>query len=220
MESEAKILWIEGKRSVSPYFIPSLRKKGFKIETVSTGGEALETMSRKKHNLVVLNAASMRTSGTRICQSIHNVAPKFPILLITDREPVEVKASGADVILRLPFTTRKLVNRIKPYMPGDDKNCLKAGPIRLDTEKKRVYCESREANLTPRMVHILRTLMENPNQLIEREELFSQIWETQYTEDTRTLDVHISWLRKAIEDNPRDPKYLITVRSKGYLLDV
>ena len=177
-------------------------------------------ISRKKHYLVVVNAASMLTSGTRIFQSIHSVEPKSPILLITDREPNDVKSSGADVILRLPFTTRKLVNRINPYLPGDDKNCLKAGPIRLDTEKKRVYCESREANLTPRMVHILRLLMENPNQVIEREELFSEVWETQYTEDTRTLDVHISWLRKAIEDNPRDPKYLITVRSQGYLLDI
>lgn len=220
MQSDARILWVEGKRSVSPYFIPSLRTKGFEIESVSTGGEALEKLSRQKHYLVVVNAASMRTSGTRICQSLHSVAPKSPILLITDRELQEVKSSGADVILRLPFTTRKLVNRINPYLPGDDKNCLKAGPIRLDTEKKRVYCESREANLTPRMVHILRLLMENPNQLIEREELFSEVWETQYTEDTRTLDVHISWLRKAIEDNPRDPKYLITVRSKGYLLDI
>jgi DNA-binding response OmpR family regulator len=220
MQAVARILWIEGTRSVSPYFIPSLRKKGFEIETVSTGGKALEKISGHNNYLVVVNAASLRTSGTRICQSIHSVAPNFPILLITDRNPAELKASGAEVILRLPFTTRKLVNRLNPYLPGDDKNCLKAGPISLDTEKKRVYCESREANLTPRMVQLLRLLMENPNQVIEREQLFSQVWETHYTEDTRTLDVHISWLRKAIEENPREPKYLITVRRKGYLLDI
>lgn len=220
MEIEARILWIEGKRAVSPYFIPGLRNKGFHIETVSTGGEALSRLSDKTLQLVVVNAASLRTSGTRICQSIHNHSDGMPILLITDRDLSSAKNIDADEILKLPFTTRKLVNRINPYIPGDEKNMLRAGPIRLDLDKQRVSCEGREASLTPRMAHILRILIENPQQIIDRKELFREVWETEYTEDTRTLDVHISWLRKAIEENPRIPKYIKTIRNKGYCLDV
>jgi len=220
MESEARILWIEGKRAVSPYFIPGLRKKGFTIETVSTGGEALSKFPDKGLNLVVVNAASMRTSGTRICHSIQNHSGGIPILLITDRDMSAVKGIDAEVILQLPFTTRKLINRINPYLPGDEKNALYAGPIQLYLDKKRINCDGRESSLTPRMVHLMRIFMENPNQVLDRKDLFREVWETEYTEDTRTLDVHISWLRKAIEKDPREPKFLITVRGKGYKLEV
>ena len=220
MQSEARILWIEGKRAVSPYFIPGLRKKGFKIETVSTGGEALSRLPDKSLNLVVVNAASMRTSGTRICHSIQNHSGGIPVLLITERSVSDLRGIEAEVVLQLPFTTRKLINRIKPYIPGDDKNALRAGPIKLYTDKKRISCEGREASLTPRMVHLMRIFMENPNQVIDRKDLFREVWETEYTEDTRTLDVHISWLRKAIEEDSRHPKYLITIRSEGYRLEV
>ena len=220
MESEARILWIEGKRAVSPYFIPGLREKGFKIETVSTGGEALSKFPDKGLNLVVVNAASMRTSGTRICHSIQNHSGGIPILLITDRDISAVKGVDADVILQLPFTTRKLINRINPYLPGDEKNAMCAGPIQLYLEKKRINCDGRESSLTPRMVHLMRIFMENPNRVLDRKDLFREVWETEYTEDTRTLDVHISWLRKAIEEDPREPEYLITVRGEGYKLEV
>jgi len=220
MEPGARILWIEGKRAVSPYFIPGLRKKGFDIETVSTGGEALSRLPDKGLNLVVVNAASMRTSGTRICHSIHNHSGGIPIVLITDRDMSSMKETDAEVILKLPFTTRKLINRINPYLPGDEKNSIRAGPICLYLDKKRVNCAGREASLTPRLVQLLRLFMQNPNQVLDRKELFRELWETEYTEDTRTLDVHISWLRKAIEENPRKPKYLLTVRGEGYSLEV
>ena len=220
MESEARILWIEGKRAVSPYFIPGLRKKGFTIETVSTGGEALSKFPDKGLNMVVVNAASMRTSGTRICHSIQNHSGGIPILLITDRDLSSVKGVDAEVILQLPFTTRKLINRINPYLPGDEKNALYTGPIRLYLDKNRINCDGRESSLTPRMVHLMRIFMENPNQVLDRKDLFREVWETEYTEDTRTLDVHISWLRKAIEKDPREPKFLITVRGQGYKLEV
>ncbi|MFC2053852.1 response regulator transcription factor [Chloroflexota bacterium] len=220
MEIEPRILWIEGRRAVSPSFIPGLRSKGYHIEIVSTGVEALSRLSDTDPDLVVVNAASMRTTGKRICQSINGQSDGTPVVLITDRDLKETRTIQADVVLTLPFTTRKLVNRITPLLPGDDKNLLRAGPIRLDLDKKRVKCDSREANLTPRLVQLLKLMMENPNEVIERSKIFRKVWETDYTVDTRTLDVHMSWLRKAIEKDPRNPKFLITIRGMGYRLDV
>jgi DNA-binding response OmpR family regulator len=124
------------------------------------------------------------------------------------------------VVLSPPFTLRKLLNRIAPLLPGDGAHLLHVGPIRLDWERKRVNCQGHEARLTPRLAHLLRLLMENPGTVMERERLFREIWNTEYTVDTRTLDVHISWLRQAIEEDPRRPRFLKTIRGVGYRLDV
>jgi DNA-binding response OmpR family regulator len=97
---------------------------------------------------------------------------------------------------------------------------LHIGSIRLDLERKRVRCQGREAFLTPRLVHLLHTLMQHPGEVIDRKQLFREVWNTEYTGDTRPLDVHISWLRQAIEEDPRKPHILKTIRGVGYRLDV
>jgi DNA-binding response OmpR family regulator len=94
------------------------------------------------------------------------------------------------------------------------------GPIRLDLEKRRVRCLGKSTKLTPRLVVLLNLLMEKHGEVVEREPLFKKAWETNYTGDTRTLDVHISWLRRAIELDPENPKFLKTIRGVGYRLDI
>lgn len=216
---KARILWIEGKRADSPSFIPGLRKKGYRVETVSTGTEALDRLQEILPDLVVLNAASMRTSGKRICRSIRLESNGLPIVVISDPERSLDGEDCANVVLNLPFTIRKLVNRIVPLLPGEGE-IVEAGPIRLDIERNQVSCEDREASLTPRLTDLLRTLIDHSGEVLEREKLFMEVWKTEYTGDTRTLDVHISWLRRALEEDPRKPEYLITVRGVGYRLDV
>jgi DNA-binding response OmpR family regulator len=112
------------------------------------------------------------------------------------------------------------MNRITPLLPAVGGKLLHVGPLRLNMELKRVQCLGHEARLTPRLVHILQLLMQQPGTVVERENLFREVWKTDYTGDTRTLDVHISWLRKAIEEDPRKPQFLKTIRGVGYRLDV
>ena len=217
---KAKILWIEGKRAFGPYFIPDLRKKDFTVEIVSSGKDANQYLKGDKCDLVVLNAATFRTSGKRICNDIRTKWEKLPILMIANPDKPVSKDVGADVLLELPFTIRKLVNRINPLLPHSSTKVLRAGPIHLDLERRIVRCLDKEAHLTPRLTSLLQIFMEHPNQVLEREDIFRKIWNTEYTGDTRTLDVHISWIRQAIEENPRKPRYLITIRSVGYRLDI
>lgn len=333
---KARILWVEGKRADSPPFVPGLRKKGYTVETVGSGDEALTVLTRMDPDLVVVHAASLRTSGKRICREVRKHAAGVPILLITERpEPAaayprvnlviaapytsarllqqvrslvngenarllwikgrstqSIPALGdlrrrnytvelinekddfygkvesfhpnlvildgvalgeagkvvyrrlrsqapelpvavivehenqnlndttADVVLTLPFTLRKLFNRIKPLLPGDGSRLLHIGPIRLDMDRKRVRCQGRENTLTPRLMQLLKIFMENPGVALERAKLFREVWKTEYTGDTRTLDVHISWLRQALEEDPRNPRFLKTIRGVGYRLDV
>ncbi len=215
-----RIVWIEGKRAAGPSFISVLRKKGYTVEVFSSGSEALEHLLEIDPDLAVVNAISLRSNGRRICRALREKLGGLPIVLITPKDEAERSADCANVVLSPPFTERKLLNRIIPLLPGDGKNMLHVGPIRLDLEHHRVRCQGREARLTPRLTKILQFLMQHPGEVLERERLFRHIWKTEYTEDTRTLDVHISWLRQAIEENPRNPQLLKTVRGVGYRLDI
>ncbi|MFM8320173.1 MAG: winged helix-turn-helix domain-containing protein [Chloroflexota bacterium] len=187
---------------------------------MSTGDEALSILHTFDPDLVVVNAASMRTSGKRICRSIRLRSSSVPLVLIADPEHAPGSDLPVEVVLTPPFTARKLMNRIKPLLPGDGDTLMHVGPIRLDVARKRVRCQGRETSLTPRLTHLLRLFLDHPGEALERERLFREVWSTEYTADTRTLDVHISWLRQALEENPRQPVYLKTIRGVGYRLDL
>lgn len=217
--TDATILIIEIHHTEIPSFASDLQKKGFDVETAKSGSEALSRLDNLAPHLVIVNAASLRSSGVRICKSLHEKQEKLPIILILD-ESKEVAKDAADVILKLPFTVQKLSNRIKPLLPGDGNHVVHVGPIRLDTERRRVRCLGKSTKLTPRLVTLLQILLERHGEVVERKQLFKQVWETDYTGDTRTLDVHISWLRRAIELDPLKPKFLKTIRGVGYRLDV
>ena len=199
--TDATILIIEGRHAEIPSFATDLQKKGFNVATAKSGKDATSRLKKVAPHLVVVNAASLRSSGVRICQSLREKQEKLPIILILEKNG-DVSKDAADVVLNLPFTVQKLANRIKPLLPGDGNNIVQTGPIRLDIERRRVRCLGKNAKLTPRLVILLEILMERHGEVVEREQLFKKVWETDYTGDTRTLDVHISWLRRAIELDP------------------
>lgn len=161
----------------------------------------------------------MRTTGTRICKSIQGNHPDLPLILINSSEYIPSNEVVADVQLILPFTIRKLENRIIPLLPGDGEDVIKAGPIHLDMDRQVVRCQKNEEHITPRMAELLKMLIEHQGEVIKREVLFSKVWQTDYTEDTRSLDVHINWLRKVLEKDPSNPQLIHTVRGKGYKLE-
>jgi len=217
----APILWIEGRWAGNPEFVSLLRKKGFYIETAPTGKKAMDMAAQNDYDLIVINAASMRTSGARICRTANEKHPDIPIILICspDRIPKGVE-DYVGYVLVLDFTTRKLVNRIMKLLPGDKDKMKVVGPIVVDSDRNLVLCNGQKTTLTPRLMSLLSALMDKSGHVIAREQLFKDVWKTDYTGDTRTLDVHISWLRQAIEIDPRNPKLLITVRGVGYKLEV
>ena len=213
------LLVIEGRHAEIPSFAADLQKKGFDVVTSQNGSQAVSKLKQADPSVVVINAASLRSTGVRICHSIRKKEAKIPIVLIVEKErPPDGEL--ADAIIALPFTAQKLVNRIKALMPSDGNNVVNVGPIRLDLEHRRVRSLGKNSRLTPRLITLLQILMDKHGEVVEREALFKKVWETNYTGDTRTLDVHISWLRRAIELDPNNPKFLKTIRGVGYRLDV
>ncbi len=216
----AKILLIEGDRSDHASFGPGLVQKGFVVHQSPNGAAALTSLESLDPDVAVVDAPSLRTSGKRICQSLRRGVKDLPIILIVEKDLEHQDKVNANVILSLPFTVQKLTNRIRSLLPVDEKDLLHVGPIRLNLKQRQVRCQSRQARLTPRLVALLQILMERPGEVLKREELFRLVWDTEYTVDTRTLDVHISWLRQALEIDPRHPRFVKTVRGVGYRLDV
>ena len=217
---KSKILLVESKQVDRESFGPALIKKGFQVRSVPNGSAALANLLELDPDLVIIDAASMRTSGKRICQSLRQKLDGLAIMLIIGETQLKPDKVEADVVLTLPFTAQKLVNRMKIHLPPDDKDLLHVGPIRLNIKQKQLRCMGKLARLTTRQVALLKVFMEHPGEILERKALFCQVWETEYTGDTRTLDVHMSWLRHALETDPRHPRLLKTVRGIGYRLDI
>ena len=213
------ILSVEGSRGDHNSFTEDLRQKGYKVTKASSGSAGLKLLDEVQPNVVVVDAASLRTSGMRICQSFRKADSEIPIILIVEENINVPEDVDANLTLHLPFTVQKLINRMRAYRPTDDKYVLRAGPIELNLQTQLVSSNGEQTRLTPRLVKILEMLIANHGEVVERDPLFKTVWETDYTGDTRTLDVHISWLRQAVEEDPKHPRLIKTMRGVGYKLD-
>ena len=217
---KTRILWAGKRRADIPSFVPDLENRGYKVTFVSTGKDALLKLNKRKPDVMIIDAASMRTTGSRICKSIQVKYPSIPIILINSRDNLPTNEIVAEVQLVHPFTIRKLENRIIPFSPGDGDEIIKAGPIHLDMDRQVIRCNRKEEHITPRMAELLKMLIKQKGEVLDRKKMFSRIWKTDYTEDTRSLDVHINWLRKIVEKDPDHPILILTIRGKGYKLDL
>ena len=214
-----KILWLEGSRAVTPSFVPGLRAKGYQVEKAPTCKAALARLKTFAPTLAVVHAASFRSNGRRTCHTLREHLNGHPLFLICTQElqPPEIEANQ---VLVLPFTLRKLLNRIQTLVPVQEGQALHLGPLTLYPACHLVQVNGHDPQrLTPTLTALLRALMQRPGVVWAREDLFREVWQTDYVGDTRTLDTHISWLRRRIQD-PQKPELLKTIRGVGYRLDV
>jgi len=215
---QARVLLIEGKGASANSFRQPLEKKGHLIHVVHTGRSALERLVTAPPDIIIVDGASLSTSGTRICQMLHEHSPTTPIILIRG-EGKPADRGAADACLVKPFTPRKLLNRIERLMPARWGEVLRVGDIALNLGQRCVIRNGRETRLTPKQFRLLEAFMRRPGEVLSRRFLMHHVWQTDYIGDTRTLDVHIRWVRQVIEENPDEPRYLRTVRGIGYRFD-
>lgn len=211
------VLLMESPRANGTSFANHLIKR-YELLIAHNGKDALNLINTKKPQVLVLDAASMRTSGDRICTKLKSEVRYLPIIHIKEGPPAEVEESEADLLMYLPFTYRKLWNRIERYMRAHEGEILQAGPFSLNVQQALLSTPNIETKLTPKLAKLMELLMRQPNTLVARLTLMQQVWQTDYMGDTRTLDVHIRWLRQVIEENPHKPTHIKTVRGKGYIL--
>ena len=209
------IFCVEGSRG--PAYRHQLEQQGFTTECVPTGKAALVALkSMDISHGVLLNAYSMNTSGLRIARRIKEAHPQLPVVHITEGSPSS--AMAAEVVLDPEPTIRILVNRFELFSPFDLEQCTRVGELVLDEENGRVKTPDGVSSLTPKTTALLKMLMENVGEVVETNELYRTVWDTEYVGDIRSLHVHIKLLRDAVGGGSPSHRYIETIRGKGYRL--
>lgn len=214
-----RILLVEGKRAGADSLSVYLKKRWPNIVAVNSGSDALASARFKAPDLVVFDASTMRSSGIRMCKRIRQEYPKIPFIHSRRENDKQDDSLGADIYLQKPFTARKLNNRVFQLLPAneDDDSIIKVGKYKLFLEKGAIDVPGKgEQQLTPKLTNLLELLMRNADDVVSRQEIMEKVWQTTYLGDTRTLDVHIRWIRQAVEKVPNKPKVLTTVHGVGY----
>jgi DNA-binding response OmpR family regulator len=199
-------------------FIAPLRKQ-YTTYHVRSGKQGLSAAQTHHAPIIVLDAVSLKTNGERICKTLRQALPKSTIIHIHPGMNPQTD-SGADSVLIAPVTTRKLLSTIKQFISKKEAVILRCGKFALDEERRVLRVDDIEMVLTPIQVTIIAILLRHPNQTLDRKWLTQQIWDTDYTEDTRTLSVHVRRIRELMETDASQPQYLKTVRGIGYRFDM
>ncbi len=190
--------------------------EGIQIAFATTQTMGLQMARDLKPNIVVINAANSHFSGVYLCKLLARRLPGAQRVVISER------GSGEGIVceqrLVRPFTTRKLRETLRKLIEAVVPHKLNAGQVELDQISRLVTGPQGSHRLTPKQCDLLAMFMQRPNQVISRRELMEQIWNTDYLGDTRTLDVHVRWLREKIEVDPDHPVALVTKRGVGYVL--
>ncbi|MBI5957106.1 MAG: response regulator transcription factor [Chloroflexi bacterium] len=210
-----KVLLIEGPRNNGVSFATSLKRK-YLLQVAYSGKQGLTVAAEKRPDLVILDAASLRTSGDRICSRLRIILGETTPIIHIRSEAALPDVSQASLVLTPPFTARKLINRIERFIVPPMGNVLEMGPFSLNLEQQTLTTPWVEKKLTPKLMDLMELFMRNLNQTLDRKQIIQAVWKTDYMGDTRTLDVHIRWIRKIVEPNPRKPRFITTVRGVGY----
>ena len=215
---------VEGKSAGLKSVRPALIKAGYEVVPAYTGSEARQLVKTGvSPDVVVFDASGMRSSGSRSARRLRDMLGDTPIILCRTQGESEDRTAAADLYISRPFTGRKIVNRVRALLPVDDQSeeIIRFGNIILYKSKRSVEVAGQgESRLTPKLVQLLEEFLRHPNQLVSRRQLMEHVWQTSYVGDTRTLDVHIRWIRERIEVNPARPQILKTVRGKGYIFSI
>jgi len=217
MNPHTRILCIEPTPNPQASLCSDLEKRGYSISLLYSAQTARERVESQALQLVVVNALKASHRGAETCRALRSQGVDLPILLLLPQGSKASPHLHADVVLVKPFTIRKVVNRIKKLLAQPTAHILQVGDIRLNCRTRLVQRGKGPPKvLTPTQARLLETLMRHPGQVLTREFLMKHVWQTSYMGDTRTLDVHVRWVREKIEPNPGAPSYLTTKRRVGY----
>ena len=205
----------------------NLQQDGYEVITGCDGVEAVELAQSQKPDLIVLDVMMPRMDGLTACSKIREFSD-VPIILLTakttDMDKLLGFDQGADDYLTKPFNILELKARIRAMLRRSGgstpkeapKNELVGGPIRLDLDARNAYRSGELVDLTAKEFDVIEHLMRNPNRVFSRENLLDTIWAYEYRSDIRTVDVHIRRLREKLEENPAQPKHIMTKWGVGY----
>lgn len=220
------VLLVEDEESIAVPFAQALRRSGFRTTVARTGAEALELAGRVQPDVLLLDLALPDADGRDICRQLRRES-EVPIIMVTASGTLTDRVVGlelgADDYIVKPFATAEVVARIRAVLrrgraePADPEQ-LSARDLRIDVASRRAWRAGEELSLTRKEFDLLVRLARDAGRVVTREVLMSDVWDMNWFGSTKTLDVHVAWLRRKLGDDPAAPSYVHTVRGVGFRL--
>ncbi|WP_210134908.1 response regulator transcription factor [Staphylococcus sp. GDX8P80P] len=229
-----KVLVVDDEQSIVTLLKYNLETAGYIVEVAYDGEEALEKVNEIQPELVVLDVMLPKKDGIEVCKTIRSDKNLVPILMLTAKDDefdrVLGLELGADDYMTKPFSPREVVARVKAILRRSkfaseiekedvDYEDILIENIRIRPEFFEVYKDDELLELTPKEFELLLYLIERQGRVITREHMLNSVWNYEFAGDSRIVDVHISHLRDKLEENPKQPKLIKTVRGLGYKLE-
>ena len=225
MQGRRRILLIEDEESISEPLADALKREGFDVVTAATAAEGREAFRARSPDLVLLDVMLPDGDGRDVLRDIRSTS-RTPVVMLTARgeemDRVLGLELGADDYVTKPFSAAELVARLRAVLrrteaaPPAAQQLLEVGEVRVDLDRRMVTLAETPIDLTVKEFELLRVLVENAGRLVKREALMSEVWDPNWWGSTKTLDVHVSSLRKKLGDDPSSPRYIHTIRGVGF----
>ena len=226
-DKRINVLVVEDEESFIDALTIGLNREGFDVTIARDGQQAVSLFAKDSFDIVLLDLMLPKMSGLDVCRTLR-VHSEVPIIIVSAKgeevDMVLMLEIGADDYVTKPYRLRELVARIRAVLrrrevhgtsfEADEE--ITIGPIRMDIDARRCFVNDEEIKLRKKEFALLRLLLENPGRVLTREVLIDRVWGSDYVGDTKTLDVHIKRLRTLIEDEPKRPTHITTVRGVGY----
>jgi two-component system alkaline phosphatase synthesis response regulator PhoP len=221
-----RVLLVEDEEALRMFVGDSLRNEGYAVEYASDGQEGLEKASRLPIDLIILDIMLPRKDGFEVCKAIRSAGRATPILMLTARSQTEDTVNGlkigADDYVTKPFDMGELMARVAALLRRAAANSAAAlnvyefGSVRVDLRGTEVTRNGKVVDLSAREFELLRFLIEHRGETLSRDVLLRDVWGYSGKVYTRTVDVRIANLRQQLEDDPKEPKFILTVQGLGY----
>jgi two-component system response regulator RegX3 len=226
MMTRKKVLLVEDERSIAEPLADALRREAFDVQLAGTAAEALYSFSSRPPDLVLLDVMLPDGDGRDVLREIRRLS-RVPVVMLTARgeemDRVLGLELGADDYVTKPFSAAELVARMRAVLRrsasepvAETTGTLESGDVAMNLETRRVTRAGDPVELTVKEFELLRVLLEQAGKLVKRGDLVSEVWDTNWFGSTKTLDVHISSLRRKLGDDPGSPRYVHTVRGVGF----
>jgi DNA-binding response OmpR family regulator len=215
-----RVLLAEDDTSISEPLSRALRREGYQVEVTEDGPATLSRALSDEIDLVLLDIGLPELDGLEVCRRVRAEGNPVPVLILTARadevDTVVGLDAGADDYVTKPFRLAELLARVRALLRRGTADRDAVRGVRIDPEARRAWHGDQELDLTTKEFDLLWVLIRDAGKVVTREQIMREVWESKWFTSTKTLDMHISWLRRKLGDDAHNPRYITTVRGVGF----